>query len=409
MDTFVKTGYMRVVGKQVNYLSFKEFLSYDRPVALRMRERVKNGELSLFCACSPENNLELSITETGIVRVKNNKLQELHQHSCPKSIHYHTWVNTSKKGMFQVGEDGQIIFNITLPSVIKSESCSSSSTSSSKSTSVHTSLLEMISSLNAIAWEKQTFSKKKAISLAKRNNVPVDWFYKTSDEFIRLIFGVSNDIFVKNGESVIPFYELCYRKDVYYANTDFRQRFFIYAEIVKESPYVEERKYQYITLKMYSDKGSRSVVRILTEHYLPMFEEHPVTDNTVRVLAGYINRSLFQDNDWMTLLKGFVIYTSLNGLYAENDYVAAVFNYLSEKKLIFKRCYQPIEAYGGNIPTLIIERLHGKDILVDFVATKQMRSKRYSISKNQNEYDVFIFLHHEYEPEHIYQMITKCF
>ena len=57
MDTFVKTGYMRVVGKQVNYLSFKEFLSYDRPVALRMRERVKNGELSLFCAFSTENNL----------------------------------------------------------------------------------------------------------------------------------------------------------------------------------------------------------------------------------------------------------------------------------------------------------------------------------------------------------------
>jgi len=265
----------------------------------------------------------------------------------------------------------------------------------------------MIATLNAIAWEKQTYSKKKEIALENKEGRPHTWTYKNRADFIRLIFGVSNDILVKNGKNIFSFYELCYRKDIYYSCDDYKRRFFIYAQVSKISEFKEDRKYQYVTLEMPSDKSNKTTVRIKTEVYLDMIENIDVENITDYILAGYVHRNLFENSDWMTFIKGSFCLVSNNGLYSENDYVASVFDYFSEMQVIFKRCYQPVSCYGECIPTMIVENIRGKSVLIDFVGTKQMRSKRSAFVKNNPEYNIIISLYEEFTPEELYIMVKK--
>lgn len=409
-EQLVKIGYMRVVGKSGNirYVSFKEFLSFSDYARQVYKTKYDANEICVFCACSSENNLELSITENGIVRVKSNHQQEKHLPACPKSKHYQSWLNKHKNSNFLVDESGTIVFNITMPSVSPSVSTGSSSSSneSSSSSLAHTNLLSTITTLNAIAWEKQTYSKKKEISIENKEGKAHSWAYKNRSDFIRLIFGVSNDILVKYGQNISSFYEICYRKDVYFSCDDYKRRFFIYAQVVKISEIKEERKYQYVTLDMISDKTNRTTVRIETNKFNTMIEDIDVENINNYILAGYVHRSCYQDSDWMTLIKGNFCLVSNNGLYSENNYVASVFDYFSTMQVIFKRCYQPISSYGDYIPTVIIENIRGKDIIIDFVETKQMRSKRSAFIDNP-EYHVIVALYDEYTPSELLNVVRK--
>lgn len=409
-EHLIKTGYMRIVNRSniVQYISFKEFLSYADSTRMFFKSKYDSGEISVYCACSSTNDLELSITENGVVRVKSNHQQEKHLPACPKSKHYQNWLNKHKNGNFLVDETGSMIFNITMPGVIKSASTrSGGSSESSVSSLAHTTLLSMITTLNAVAWEKQTYIKKKEISIENKEGRPHTWTYKNRPDFIRLIFGVSNDVLVKNGQNVFPFYELCYRKDTYFSCNDFKRRFFIYAQVSKLAVFKEERKYQYVTLEMPSDKSSKTTVRIKTEEYLNMIENVDVSHIQDYVLSGYVYRSHFEDSDWMTFIKGFFCLVSDNGLYSENDYIASVFNYFSKMQVIFKRCYQPISCYGEYIPTMIIENIRGKSVLIDLVDTKQKRSKRSAFVNDNPEFHIITALYEQFSPEELYIMVKK--
>lgn len=408
-EKLIKIGYFRIkyLNEQSEKLvSYKEYLDYSEEYLEHMRTDYLSGKLHLYCACSEKNDLELSITENHIIRVKNNKLQEAHKHSCPKSIYYQNWINTSKKGVFLIGENNELIFNITMPSVVKNTSSTNSVSGSSNENKVtHTSLLAMATTFNALAWEKQTFSIKKKIGIANKNKETPNWSYKEADEFMRLMYGISNDIYVQNGHSLSLFSSLLYHKDSYYNNTDYKTRYFIFSEILKQGEFKEERKYQYVTIKLQSNISNKTAIRIPTDMYREIFMNHPEEIGCKRYIAGYVYRNLYNDSDWMTFLKGFVFYTSLNGLYAESPEIARCFNYFAEKKILFKRCYQPIESYGDNIPTIIIERLRKKDILVDFVRSKQMRSKRLTYVDNNKEYKVYVLTYDELAPDQIYNLI----
>ena len=407
----MKTGYFRIQNEEtqnIRILSYSEYLNYGEDYQNRLKAQFQNGKIKLYCACCAENKLELSITENAVIRVKTNHQQELHKQSCPKSMYYQNWVNTAKKGVFLLGSEGEMIFNITMPAVYSnSHSGGSSSSSNSTSSLAHTTLLSMITTFNALAWEKQTFSIKKKIGLARKNNEPIEWTYKSAEDFLRLMYGVSNDIQVKNGNNYLSFRELLYHKEAYFSNTDYKTRYFIFAEVLKQGEYKEDRKYQYVTVALHSQNSNKTAVRIPTEMYQELFMNTPEEEGCKRYLSGYVYRKTYQDSDWMTLLKGFVVYTSLNGLYAETPEVARVFNYLAEKKIIFKRCYQPIESYGGYIPTIIIEKLHEKNIIVDFVGSKQMRSKRSSYIDNNEEYTIYTLTYDELFPDQIYDLVFQ--
>ena len=373
----VKPGYMRCIGNTVSYISFKEFNDYDKEYVESLKTAQESNQLQFFCACCPENTLPLNITSNGVMRVKNNGQQELHMESCPKSTHYNTWIQENLKGAKLDETNNKMIFHISLPGVIKSKSTSTSSSSSesSKAPDSKMKLLEMARTLNSIAWEKQTFSKKKEIAIANKEKRTADWSYKSSQDFIRLIYGISNDILIQVGSQIGSLHDICYRKDDFFSCTDFRKRFFIYAEIDKLSPYKPERKYQYITLKAPSNKSpSKLPIRVHTEDYdkLFMHVDMDADTNTTLALAGYINHSIFTGtdktvNEWATLLKGVVFYTSKNGLFAETPYTAQLIDTLCEKKILFKKPYVPLENYYNTMPTLQIERLRNKDILIDIL------------------------------------------
>ena len=158
---------------------------------------------------------------------------------------------------------------------------------------------------------------------------------------------------------------------------------------------------------MFSNNSNKTTVRIKTEEYLNMIEDVDLENINDYVLAGYVHRSCFEDKEWMTFIKGAFCLVSNNGLYSENKYIASVFDYLSKMQVIYKRCYQPISCYGEYIPTMVIENIHGKSVLIDFVRTKQMRSKRSAFVKDNPEYYIIISLYEEFTPEELYIMVKK--
>lgn len=419
----VKTGYMRIVGKINSVISFREFYLYSDEKKALLIKSMKQNQISLYCACCDENKLGLMITANGYIRVKNNGMAEQHMESCPKSIHYGSWVAKLNDGS-TVDEDGNLFFNIQLPSAYKkkkSEEMIDKDTISQEDEDEETieenedkdenkekdkddtepthrkNILDMVFSLNALAWEKQTFSIKKDIALANKKGEKPSWKYKCHTDFVRLIYGVTNDVRVNVDHIPCTLYDICYQKDRFYQNEDWRKRYFFYAEVEKIKELNEERKYQYITVRMPSKtSATKAVIRVETDDFIKMTKQlHTDTVGTHLAIAGYIKRSLFKDkatgviqSDWITLLKGVFFYTSLYGLYVENEVVAEKINELCEKRILFKRPYQGLENYGNLIPTIMIEKLHEKNIIYDFVTSINKYNKRLPLTDDNKEYDI---------------------
>lgn len=412
----IKIGYFRAVTENGDtYISYKEFQSYTSVAIGQLRLMEKNGRLKLFCACSECNDLELMITASDVIRVKTNKQQDKHKESCPKSTVYARWISEHGNGVYGT-EDSQVIFNIAMPSVIKHKSASSGSSNEhdekKETVNKRTSLNEMIRALTSIAWERQTFSKRKEIKEARKKGLKPDWHYKNYEEFIRLIFGITNDIAIRVEGNIVPLRSICYHKDTFYANEDFRIRYFMYAEIDHISDYKENRKYQYITVKMPSDKSRyRAAVRIPTEDYDVMVSEAPEKEGMRRVLAGYIHRSIFKNpedgsiSDWITMLKGHIFYTTSYGLYVNNELEKLIADRLCEEHIIFLKPYMPIQAYGNKVPAFIIERMRDRNILIDTADSTREYNKKCSYIENNCEYECYI-LREESEVETLIEKVT---
>lgn len=402
MDNLVKVGYFRKVAKvgedyKTSYISYKEFYSlFGEEAKEDLRRSVEMQQCKLFCACCRENNLELSITSNYVVRVKENKQQDEHLDSCPKSKLYEHWNDLAQNGV-KVTEDERLVFNISLPNVVKSASSSSSSSSSSSvsdGANKRTNIFECVSALNKLAWERQTYSVKKKIHLANVDGEPQTWEYKNIDDFNKLIFGVSNDVFVRVRGEVLPFINLCYRKDLYYASDDWRRQWFFYAVVEKITPVKQERKYQYVTVRMSSDKGPKSVIRIETDIFNKIFADYMEDrDGTHRILTGYICRKSFRNDDgtcseWMHFLKGCVVLVSRNGLICESELEATIANYMCENHIVFKKPQFPIENYGGDIPTFMIDRYNRKTLILDIPMTDKILAKRQLYKTDNEEFDI---------------------
>ena len=399
MENLIKIGYFRKVTNdfKTSYISYKEFYSlYSDGAKEDLRRAVEMQQCKLFCACCRENNLELGVTSNHIIRVKENKQQSEHMDSCPKSKLYERWNDLAENGI-KATEDERLVFNITLPGVLKSASSSSSSSSSSApsdNSNKRTNIYECVAALNRLAWEKQTYSVKKKIHMANVAGEPQTWEYKDIDAFNRLIFGVSNDVFVRVRGEVIPFINLCYRKDKYFESNDWQRQWFVYAVVEKISPVKQERKYQYVTVRMPSDKGNKSVIRIETDTFNKIFADYmEEKKGTHRVLTGYICRKSFKNNDdtyteWMHFLKGCVITVSENGLICESLLEAEIANYMCENHIVFKKPQFPLENYGGELPSFLIDRYNHKTLILDIPATDKLLAKRQAYATDNEEFDI---------------------
>lgn len=428
-EYIAKTGYFRHENNgNIGYISYSDFNTWSESTKKNWKENHDNGTVKMYCACCPENTLKLTVTADYKIRVANNKLQDQHKPSCPKSIHYITYANSSSKNGILMNEDGAAVLNITLPSIyVKEKEPEPEDTEislegidpeelikllesddekpekkekSDKEPYHRTNILQTVMYLNKVAFEKQTFSVKKAIRLAREQKISkADIRYKTFEDFTRQIFGVSNDVIVNCKYGTIPFSQLLYRKDAYYTNEDGTRHWFIYAKILGYSEYKEERKYQYMKLLLPSLKGKITTIRIPTSQFAPIKEEYDrikEMEGCNPVLAGYAVRRLYkpisgQESDWMQLLKGEVIKVSESGLYAATERSLQAINYLTEHKILFLTPYVCPEGYTQTPPAIVIQQYKEKDILIDFPDTKKDYKKLMAFKDTTEEYDCFIF------------------
>lgn len=393
-----KIGYFRVtMGEKETYIKYDEFYDMSPQTKEYYKGMYENGKIHLTCACKEDANLELSITKNCVIRVKNNRQQDKHEDSCPKSERYEYWLSQNQDGAFTT-EDGMLCFNISVPSGYKSESTSSGSSESSKGDGAkqRANIETLTKYINFYAWQKQTYSIKKQISAANKQGQKPSWSYKTEADFIKLFYGVSNEVNVYREKQITPFSSLCFRSSAFY-NADYKSKFFLYAKVLSLGEYKEDRKYQYISIAAPNNNEKRLTVRIPTEDYEKMTEELNYQKEENCYLAGYVRHDSFegtqQKTDWITLVKGIFFFTSRHGMFLlnRNTTEKALLDLLCNKRILFYRPVLPLESYGGNIPTLIIEQLYGKDILIDIVSTGQERTKREKIAEKNTEYDIMIY------------------
>lgn len=428
-EYITKTGCFRYDNNgSIGYIAYSDFNTWSESTKKNWKENHDKGTVKMYCACCPDNTLKLTITADYKIRVANNKLQDQHKPSCPKSVQYITYSNNSAKNGILMNEDGAAVLNIALPSVYKKEKETESEDAeinlesidpeelikllesendkpekkekSDKEPYHRTNILQTIMYLNKVSFEKQTFSIKKAIRQAREQNLSkTDIRYKTFEDFTKQLFGVSNDIIVSCKYGIIPFSQLLYRKDAYYANEDGTRHWFIYAKILGYSEYKEERKYQYMKLLLPSLKGRVTTVRIPTPQFGSIKEEYDrikELEGCNPVLAGYVVRKLYkpflgQESDWMQLLKGEVVKVSKSGLYAATERSLQAINYLTEHKILFLTPYVCPEGYIQTPPAIVIQQYREKDILIDFPETKKEYKKLVLFKEQTEEYDCFIF------------------
>ena len=112
----IKIGSFRICYRNgsIAYMPYTEF--YERSIDYRqqLKAAVDKKEVELFCACSSENDLPLTITQKLVIRVATNKGQANHKESCPKSEVYETWASEHKNGLMEIDEDGKLCFKITV-------------------------------------------------------------------------------------------------------------------------------------------------------------------------------------------------------------------------------------------------------------------------------------------------------
>lgn len=414
----VKIGYFRISGKDgERYVSFDEFKTWDSESRLFLREKEHNGTVKLFCACQSENTSELHITSTGVLRVAQNGQQAHHLDSCPKSESYAGYIASVKKGVISTGMDGDntLLFNISLPTLVKSKARSSSSsegTSTGATREKKTDLISLIYSINRYAWKIQNFSIKKKIREAKKEGVEPSWEYKNLEEFNRLFFGCCNDIFVKVRDAgVVPFISLCYRKELYEQCMDSSYQFFFYARVLRLSEYKACRKYQYVTVDMPSPtSATKSVIRIETGEYLKLFGDvEELNDNAPLMLGGYIRKNIYPKDDgtldvWMTLTRGVVVPVNEYGLIVEKEAIRDAAEILIRRKVLFNRPFVGLENYGNEVPAVVIEQYNGKDILIDCGVSSSEYETRHTYTEDNEEFDCHLIKLDENTKEKVHQI-----
>ena len=88
------------------------------------------------------------------------------------------------------------------------------------------------------------------------------------------------------------------------------------------------------------------------------------------MLAGYIYHSLYPPKDgdlgseWISMIKGIAYLVDDQGLYVEDQIIAGMTNEMCRKHVLFTRPSAPLQNYGGYIPTIQIERLRNRNILI---------------------------------------------
>lgn len=409
----IKTGYFRIKGASEQMMSYQEFYDRGQEFAMNLKDMADSGKICLYCACREDDRLELSITRNGVIRVKENGLQSLHASFCPRSEEYNRYLSAVEKGIRST-EEGKLLFQIAIPSGIKRESSGGSSESSGEPDPERqrTGLSDMVMAVNSYAWERQTFSVKKALKEAYQKKEPAVVCYKDEKQFTRLFFGVSNDVVLKIRGELCSLSDICYKPDSFF-QSDFKEKFFFYARVTKVSEFKEDRKYQYVnTSAIPFIKNKNVCVRIPTQDFLAMKEKtdpegaHPV------MLTGYVRHDHFDSDDggadWMTLVKGVFMIVTDTGLLVHNDYEAALINYLCSKNLLFVRPYHPLHHFRDEIPFLMVECLKKKNVLV-CIADSDKKYEEYSLlSENNPEFDILV-VKKDAPPEDVYEeLISLC-
>lgn len=399
----VKIGSFRIryAEGMERYMSYEEFYESGEQYRRSLRQEAGEGKVSLFCACCECDELPLMITQNLVIRVATNRGQANHLNACPKSEVYKQWASENKNGLLEIDEDGKLCFNITVPSGIPAAgSSSSSSAESSKSTGAkqRANVVDLVTAVSDYAWQKQTYSIKKNIKTCRQEGKKPDWNYKSFDEFIRLFFGVTAEIDVHWKQSYRHLKDLCYRSDVFF-KADYKEKFLVYAKIERISDYKQERKYQYITLRMRSDKSpNKAVVRVQTDKFLREDYEDlkvRITGRTI-MLAGYARHDIIKEDDgtlshWITMINFAFIETASNGLILRHEFEKDLIDRLCKRRVLFKRSLLPLINYPFNQPTAIIERQNGKDILIDICKSGQEYAKKENAVKNNPEFEVLLY------------------
>lgn len=393
-----KIGYFKATcqGKET-YLRYDEFYDMSQQTKEYYKNMYESGNLRLTCACKEGDSLELSITKNHVIRVKNNRQQDKHEDSCPKSERYEYWLSKHQDGAFTM-EDGTLCFNISVPSGYKSESSGSgSSTSEPRDGAKQRANIETLTKyINFFAWQKQTYSIKKQISQAKKQGEKPVWSYKSEADFIKLFYGVSNEVFVYREQKVTPFSKLCFKSSSFF-EADYKSKFFLYAKVNSLGEFKEDRKYQYISIAAPYNMEKKLTVRIPTEDYEKMMESLEYREGENCYLAGYVRHDSFEGTekktDWITLVKGIFFCTNKHGMFLLNRRTSErqLLDLLCDRKILFYRPPLPLEHYDGNIPTLIIEQLQGKDILIDICATSQEYAKKEKLITEDSTYDIMLY------------------
>ena len=64
---------------------------------------------------------------------------------------------------------------------------------------------------------------------------------------------------------------------------------------------------------------------------------------------------------------------------------------MAAEKILFKRPYHALEYYGSLIPTVLVERLRGKDIIIDVCnSTRDYNNKKTNLVENNPEFEVIL-------------------
>ena len=404
----IKIGYARMVYPGVGecrYVSFKEITTYWKEDAFdRLRADIESGICELYCACSSADDLELSLTANNVIRVKHNMQQEKHKDSCPKSIKYASWVAENSVGTtVDTTDENKVVFRMTLPGTGAGGSSGSSpshteeGSKKSEGSQPRIDTYLMVKNLNSRAWEKQTFSRKKELAAARREGREPELSYKDLWKFSQLVYGISNDIYIQARTNIKLLADMYYTREKFYECADFRERFFVYAQIIKITEYKASRKYQYITIKLPSRDTSVTTVRVRTDIFQKMVDISDIGAYKVRptMLAGWVNHSVYPTegggfSEWMTLLKGVVFYVSTHGLFADSLYEASVIDALCKEPIIFKKPYEPMENYRSICPSLLIEAKNRKNVILDIVSTDKEYEKRSVWCADNDEYECIL-------------------
>jgi hypothetical protein len=176
----------------------------------------------------------------------------------------------------------------------------------------------------------------------------------------------------------------------------------VYAKIEKLGEWKEDRKYQYITLRMRSHNSpNKAVVRIQTEKIkeedYATLKESIKDENKYYMLAGYARHDVFADKEkkedqhWITMLNHVVIPVSRNGLVLRSEQEQELLDEMCRRRILFKKALMPLANYGGYSPTAIIEQQHGKDIIIDIADTPNDYKKKEKLAENNPEFDVMLY------------------